>query len=79
MAGRSFPGIEKSTLNFLKQLSANNDRDWFAEHKEHYEAAKANAEQFMDTLIARMNVHGQIENPSGKKSLYRIYNDVRFR
>lgn len=32
----------------------------------------------MDALIARMNVHDQIETPSGKKSLYRIYNDVRF-
>jgi uncharacterized protein (TIGR02453 family) len=25
-----------------------------------------------------MNTHDQIETPSGKKSLYRIYNDVRF-
>jgi len=78
MATRSTPVIEKSTLNFLKQLSVNNDRDWFAGHKDQYEAAKSNAEQFMDALIARMNVHDQIENPSGRKSLYRIYNDVRF-
>src|SRR5690349_18880880 len=32
----------------------------------------------MDALIAKMNVHDRIDTPSGKKSLYRIYNDVRF-
>jgi uncharacterized protein (TIGR02453 family) len=70
--------IEKSTLDFLRKLSANNNREWFAVHKGKYEAAKENAEQFVDALIAKMNVHDQLETPSGKKSLYRIYNDVRF-
>lgn len=32
----------------------------------------------MDALIAKMQTHDQLETPSGKKSLYRIYNDVRF-
>lgn len=70
--------IQKTTLDFLKKLAANNDRDWFNEHKDQYEKAKANAEAFMDALIAKMNVHDQLETPSGKKSLFRIYNDVRF-
>jgi uncharacterized protein (TIGR02453 family) len=70
--------IQKTTLGFLKKLAANNDRDWFNEHKDQYEKAKENAETFMDALIAKMNVHDQLETPSGKKSLFRIYNDVRF-
>jgi uncharacterized protein (TIGR02453 family) len=70
--------IQKSTFDFLKNLSKNNDRDWFNAHKEKYLAAKENAEGFVDALIARMNAHDEIETPSGKKSLYRIYNDVRF-
>ncbi|HEY9047659.1 MAG TPA: DUF2461 domain-containing protein [Ohtaekwangia sp.] len=74
----SNPVINKSTFDFLKKLSANNDREWFSEHKAQYELAKENAEAFMDALIAKMNTHDQLENPSGKKSLYRIYNDVRF-
>lgn len=78
MAAASTPRIEKSTFTFLQKLSANNNREWFAEHKADYELAKENAEQFMDGLIAQMNMHDQLENPSGKKSLYRIYNDVRF-
>ncbi len=70
--------IEKSTFDFLKKLAKNNNREWFNAHKEDYLSAKENAEQFVDALIAKMNEHDQIETPSGKKSLYRIYNDVRF-
>jgi uncharacterized protein (TIGR02453 family) len=70
--------IEKSTLVFLKDLSKNNNRSWFNANQEHYQLAKENAEQFFDALTGRMNTHDQIENPVGKKRLYRIYNDVRF-
>ena len=70
--------IQKSTLLFLRQLSGNNDRDWFNANKEQYIKAKENVEGFLDALITKMNTHDQIETPSGKKSLYRIYNDVRF-
>ena len=70
--------IEKSTLGFLKKLSANNNREWFNAHKGEYERAEENAEQFVDALIRKMNVHDRLETPSGRKSLYRIYNDVRF-
>ena len=70
--------IDRYTFVFLKKLSSNNNRDWFNAHKEEYLIAKENTEQFIDALIAKMNEHDQIETPSGKKSLYRIYNDVRF-
>lgn len=70
--------IEKSTFLFLKKLAANNEREWFNGHKEDYERAKLNIEGFVDSLLVRMNTHDDIETPSAKKSLYRIYNDVRF-
>lgn len=70
--------IEKATFQFLKKLSANNSREWFNTHKADYERSKVNIESFIDGLISRMNVHDDIETPSAKKSLYRIYNDVRF-
>jgi uncharacterized protein (TIGR02453 family) len=72
------PTIKKITLDFLRKLSSNNDREWFNSHREQYEHAKVNVEYFMDGLIAKMKTHDQLETPSGKKSLYRIYNDVRF-
>jgi uncharacterized protein (TIGR02453 family) len=70
--------IQESTLKFLKHLSVHNDREWFNGHKEEYQRAQENIWQFAEQLITLMNRHDRIETPSGKKSLYRIYNDVRF-
>jgi uncharacterized protein (TIGR02453 family) len=70
--------IQPPTLKFLKDLSKNNNRDWFNAHKEKYLAAQENIANWIDQLILEMNIHDVLENESGKKSLYRIYNDVRF-
>jgi uncharacterized protein (TIGR02453 family) len=74
----SAPSINKTTLKFLKDLSANNKREWFNAHKEIYLEAQENMIAFIDGLLSEMNKHDVLENESGKKSLYRIYNDVRF-
>jgi len=70
--------IEKQTLAFLKDLARNNNRDWFAENKSRYLKSQENVIQFLDHLILKMNQHDRLETQSGKESLYRIYNDVRF-
>lgn len=70
--------IKKSTLDFLQTLSENNDRDWFNANKELYLSAHDNVCSFVDELILKMNQHDELESASGKKSLFRIYNDVRF-
>lgn len=70
--------IQTSTMSFLKKLATNNNREWFEKHKEEYLQAQQNLISFVDALITKMNKHDQLETPSGKKSLYRIYNDVRF-
>lgn len=73
-----YPTIHKTTFGFLAQLALNNNRDWFNEHKEDYLLARSNTERFVDALIVKMNTHDQLSTLSGKKSLYRIHNDVRF-
>jgi uncharacterized protein (TIGR02453 family) len=70
--------IQPATLKFLNALSKNNNRDWFNTHKQAYLEAYQNMCDFTGQLIVEMNKHDDIENVSGKKSLYRIYNDVRF-
>ena len=70
--------LKKTTLDFLRNLAGNNNRDWFNAHRPQFLEAKSNAEAFFDKLIARMNTHDEIQTPSGKKSLYWIHNDVRF-
>lgn len=66
------------TLSFLKQLSKNNNRDWFQTHRADYDQAHQEMIDFADQLIAEMNSYDVIETPNGKKSLFRIYRDVRF-
>lgn len=70
--------IQPSTLRFLKDLAKNNNRAWFADHKDQYLAAQSAMIVFIDQLILMMNKHDELETESGKKSLFRIYNDVRF-
>lgn len=70
--------LPKSAFDFLKQLTRNNYRDWFLAHKHQYLKELEQVEQFAEGLLGLMNTHDAIETPSGKKSLHRIYRDVRF-
>lgn len=70
--------IQPSTLEFLQQLSKNNNREWFANNKALYTEAYDNMTLFADALLMKMSTHDNIETLSGKKSLFRIYKDVRF-
>lgn len=70
--------IHTSTLDFLKRLSKNNNRDWFNAHKDQYIAAQENMIDFVEALKAQVRRHDHIAEISSKKSLYRIYSDVRF-
>lgn len=70
--------ISKSTFDFLKDLKKNNDRDWFTKNKSLYTAAHENMIGFADALLEKMNKIDGIETSNGKKSLMRIYRDVRF-
>ena len=70
--------LKKETIQFLTKLSKNNNREWFAKHKTKYEEAQTQMIDFADALLSEMTKHDHIETPSGKKSLYRIYRDVRF-
>jgi uncharacterized protein (TIGR02453 family) len=70
--------IQASTLAFLKDLSKNNHREWFSQHKGRYETAHQNMIAFADTLLTEMRKHDHLETASGKDSLMRIYRDTRF-
>lgn len=70
--------ITAENLQFLKELSENNNRDWFTENKQRYVVQHENTIEFADEVLSLMQKHDSIENPTGKKSLMRIYRDVRF-
>lgn len=70
--------LSKDVFDFLKKLKKNNDRDWFNANKKEYLASNENVISLADCVLAGMNKIDNIETPSGKKSLYRIYRDTRF-
>ncbi len=72
------PTIPLSSLEFLKELKENNNREWFNARKEEFLAQQAEIEKFADALLTNLNAHDLIETVSGKKSLSRIYRDTRF-
>jgi uncharacterized protein (TIGR02453 family) len=67
-----------TTLAFLKKIQRNNNREWFIKNKEQYQQAHDQLICFADAVLTEMNKQDVIETPSGKKSVFRIYNDVRF-
>ena len=70
--------LSPKVLEFLKKLKKNNNREWFTENKDEYEEARVCMELFADELLFGMQKIDDIETATGKKSLYRIYRDVRF-
>ena len=70
--------ILSSSLEFLKLLRKNNNRDWFNLHKNEFITEQNFVENFADALLQKMNVYDVLETASGKKSLHRIYRDTRF-
>lgn len=70
--------IPSSAFTFLKNIKKNNNREWFAKHKETYIKEQSHIHDFAEKLLYELNKHDIIETPSGKKACYRIYRDVRF-
>lgn len=71
-----FSGFTTRTISFMKQLKANNDRDWFKEHKKTYEADyKLPALAFADAVTEQLR---SLTDLSHTSKLFRIHRDVRF-
>ncbi len=71
--------ISPSTLQFLKDLEKNNNREWFNENKNHYLEAKEDVELFIENLIQEIaQFDEEILKIDPKKAVFRIYRDIRF-
>ncbi|MEO1436363.1 MAG: DUF2461 domain-containing protein [Bacteroidota bacterium] len=70
--------ISPTTLNFLVDLEMNNNRPWFNDHKDRYLEAQANMADFAQAVLDELVKVDRLEQPNGKKALFRIYRDVRF-
>ena len=69
----------KLILDFLRAVVANNNRPWFAEHKDEYMAAKAEFERGVAQAIERISgFDPTVGHITVKDATYRFYRDTRF-
>lgn len=66
--------ISKSTLNFLKSLKQNNNREWFEKHKPEFKVEQALIKPFFNQVMLKLQHHDEITD----LKVFRIYRDVRF-
>lgn len=71
--------LSKDTLQFLDDLKANNNRDWFLENKKRYEAVKKDYQQLVgDFLDVMKPLDPSLEMLEVKNCTFRINRDIRF-
>ena len=72
------PESLRDTLDFLRDLRANNSRAWFEQNRKRYDAARGHFELFISDLISGFGGIEDLGSISANDCIYRIYRDVRF-
>ena len=71
--------VHPRTLSFLRSLKRNNDRTWFAEHKDAYERdVHQPVLALVDWMAQKLPSFAPDLEASPRVSLFRIYRDTRF-
>lgn len=77
-----FSGFPKELFTFLDQLAANNNREWFKNHKEqYYDVVVDPVCDFIEAMEPRLHVisrHFVADSQPYGGSMFRIYRDTRF-
>lgn len=69
----------KEIMEFLNQLHANNNRQWFAEHKSEFRHVQQEFNEFVKELISGISTFDpSVTGLTPSDCTYRIYRDVRF-
>lgn len=71
--------LQQSTIKFLKDLKKNNDKSWFEAHRNQYDNAKLDYEDFIQAVLDRHSKKDEdIKELTAKQCMFRINRDVRF-
>ena len=68
----------KPVLDFLSELAQHNQRDWFKQRQDVYQAAHARFEIFVEELILAYRSVEDLGPLTARDCVMRIYRDVRF-
>ena len=71
--------LQPDFLQFLYELSQNNNREWYNQNKKRFESTvKKPFEAFVNALIERIKTFEPDYHPTAKDCIFRIYRDTRF-
>ena len=71
--------MDKQTLDFLKDIKENNNRDWFLANKKRYEGYKQSYLATVEAFLAEMQRHDpSLRHLEPKDCMFRINRDIRF-
>jgi uncharacterized protein (TIGR02453 family) len=71
--------MNKELIQFLKELQANNNKDWFDVNRKRYEALRQEFIIFIEELIKEIaKFDPSVASCEAKKSIFRINRDIRF-
>ena len=70
--------LTAATLDFLRALHDNNNRDWFAANRPQYDKSKQEFEGFVGALLKGVGEYENLPNTTAKDCIFRINRDVRF-
>ncbi len=68
----------KQIFGFLDELSRNNQKAWFEQHRTDYETARGTYEQFVGELIDEFRTSDHLQGLTARECIARIYRDIRF-
>ena len=66
--------LQPTTIEFLKELRANNTKEWFEEHKKQFKNEETHTKAFFSSVLNLLRAHDDID----AMKMFRIYRDVRF-
>jgi uncharacterized protein (TIGR02453 family) len=79
--GLGFAGFDKEMCRFFGELEENNDREWFAAHREVFDRSVLEpARQYVTAMGERLRkkAPGIVAMPMVDKSIFRLHRDTRF-
>ena len=65
-------------FDFLIALSKNNNRPWFEENRNWFDSSKSGVEAIIEKCILEIGKFEDLGDLQAKKTMFRIYRDVRF-
>lgn len=70
--------LTSKTFDFLKDLSQNNNREWFSENRKRYDEARNELECLVSESLKEILLFENWVNTTTKDCIFRINRDVRF-